>query len=66
MNMKKQWEKERAALQKQKAKILARCDRDYNRAEKLYERTLRQVGRVADRQLAKLDRRIAILAGRLS
>jgi len=66
MTMKKQWRKELAGLNKTKAKILAASERDYTRAEKLYERTMRQVGRLADRQLAKLERRIAILNGRLA
>ena len=66
MNMKKEYRKELAALKRARAAILAAADRDYNEADRLYERTIRRVGKLADRNLKKLDRRIAILIGRLA
>ena len=65
-NMNKQWRKEIRQLKNHRAKIVAAGNREFHRAERAFDRAVLKSNRAQNRATTRIDRRIAILQGRLA
>lgn len=66
MNMKKQWRRELRKLQAQRESTRKAFDKQLWRLRRQFTKDLKKLNQLDDRNITRINRRMAILEGRLS